>query len=124
MQSTYRYESSFYQNVKSSVNKLDAVNKAYVDSINCNTATGIIPNSAATHHTLFTFPVVKDFSSGNIIVCDIWVERMAHDWSATLSPMIVTAWPRFHKFSRGLTRIAFFGSSPPVVGLAIFASTI
>ena len=33
------------KNVKSSVNKLDAVNKAYVDCIKYKTATGIIPNT-------------------------------------------------------------------------------
>ena len=41
------------KNVKSSVNKLDAVNKAYVDRIKCKTATGNIPNTVRTDHTLF-----------------------------------------------------------------------
>ena len=33
------------KNVKSSVNKLDAVNKAYVDRIKYKTGTDIIPNT-------------------------------------------------------------------------------
>ena len=41
------------KNVKSSVNKFDAVNKA--DRIKYKTTTGIIPNTAMTDHILFTF---------------------------------------------------------------------
>ena len=40
------------------------------------------------------------------------------------SPMFATSWPGFHKFSRGSSLMTFFTSSPPVVGLAIFVSTI
>ena len=42
--------------IKIPVNKFYAVNKAYVDRIKHNTATGIIPNTVAT---LFTFPIAK-----------------------------------------------------------------
>ena len=38
--------------------------------------------------------------------------------------MFVTELPDFHKFTRGPSLITFFTGSPPVVGLALFASTI
>ena len=47
------------KNVNSPVNKLDAVNKAYVNRIKYKTNTGIIPNIAMTDHILFTFPLRK-----------------------------------------------------------------
>ena len=114
----------FIKNVKSPVNKLDAVNKAYVDRIKYKIATGNIPNTVMTDHTLFTCSAVKAFASENIIICEMWVERLADEWIATSSPMFATAWPVFHKFSRGPSLMTFFSGSPPVVGLAIFASTI
>ena len=43
------------KNVKDPVNILDAVKKAYADRIKYKTATGNIPNTVRTHHTLFTF---------------------------------------------------------------------
>ena len=46
-------------NVKNSVDKFDAVNKAYADRIKYKTITGIIPNIAMTGHILFTFPAAK-----------------------------------------------------------------
>ena len=69
MQSTHRYESSFNQECESPVNKLDIVNKAYVDRIKYITNTGITHNIAMTDNTLFTFPAVKAFASGKIIIC-------------------------------------------------------
>ena len=42
----------FIKNVKSSVNKLDAVNKAYVDRIKYKPATGNIPNTVMKDHTV------------------------------------------------------------------------
>ena len=59
----------FIKNVKISVNKLDAVNKAYADRIKYRTATGNIPNTVMTDHTLFVFPAAKAFASGKIIIC-------------------------------------------------------
>ena len=56
------------KNVKSPINKLDAVNKAYVDRIKYKSATGTIPNTVRTDHTLFTFPATKDIISGKIII--------------------------------------------------------
>ena len=56
------------RNVKSPVNKLDSVNKAYVDRIKYKTTTGIIPNIAMTDHILLTFPAAKAFASGKIII--------------------------------------------------------
>ena len=102
----------FIKNVKSPVNKLDAVNKAYVVRIKCKTATGNIPNTVMTDHTLFTFPAVKAFASGKIIICEMWVERLADEWNATSSPMFATVWPGFHKFARGPSLMTLFSGSP------------
>ena len=43
------------KNVMSPVHKFDAVNKANADRIKYKTATGNIPNTVMTDHTLFTF---------------------------------------------------------------------
>ena len=75
------------------------------------------------YHTLFTFPAAKAFASGKIKICEVSVELLADEWIATSSPMFATAWLGFHKFSRGLSLMTFFTGSPPVVGLAVFAST-
>ena len=88
------------KSVKSPVNKLDAVNKAYADRIKYKTATGNIPNTVMPDHTLLTFPPAKAFASGKIIICKIWIEWWADEWIATSSPMFATAWPGFHKFCR------------------------
>ena len=77
-----------------------------------------------TDHTLFTFPAAKAFASGKIKICEMWVEQLADEWIATSSSMFATAWPGFHKFSRGPSIMTFFTASPPVVVLAIFASTM
>ena len=87
------------RNVKNPVNKFVAVNKVYADRIKYKTATGNIPNTVMTDHTLFTFPAAKAFAGGNIIICEMWVERLSDEWIATSSPMFATAWPDFHKFS-------------------------
>ena len=112
------------KNVKSRANKFDAVNKAYADRIKYTTFIGNIPNTVMTDHTLFTISAAKTFTSGKIIICEMWIERLADEWSATSSQMFATAWPGFHKFSRGPYLITFFTGSPPVVGLVLFASTI
>ena len=112
MQSNHRYGSSFNQECEESVNKLDAVNKAYVDRIKYKTATGNIPNAVMTHHALFTFHVAKAFASGKIIICEMWVERLADEWIATSSSMFATTWPGFNKFSRGPSLMTFFSGSP------------
>ena len=67
------------KNVKNPVDRLDAVNKAYADRIRYKTAIGNIPNTVMTDHILFTFPAAKDFASGKIIICDMWVERLADE---------------------------------------------
>ena len=54
------------KNVKNTADRLDAVNKAYADSIKYKTAIGNIPNSAMMDHTLFTFPAANDFASGKL----------------------------------------------------------
>ena len=110
MQSAHRYGFHLIKNVKRPVKQLDAANKAYVDRIKYKTATGNIPNTVMTDHTLFTFPAVKAFASGKIIICEMWVERLADEWIATWSPMFATAWPGFHKFSRGPSLMTFFAS--------------
>ena len=62
MQTTHRYGS--IKKVKNPIDRLDVVNKAYADRIKYKTATGNIPNTAMTDHTLFTFPSAKAFASG------------------------------------------------------------
>ena len=99
------------KNVKSPVNKFDAVNKAYVDRIKYITTTCIIPNIAMTDHILFAFPTAKPFASEKII-CEMWVERLADEWIATSSSMFATVWPGFHKFSTGSSLMTFFTGSP------------
>ena len=71
------------KNVKSPVNKFDAVNKAYVDRIKYKTTTRIIPNIAMTNHILFTFPAAIALASGKFIICEMWVERLADECIAT-----------------------------------------
>ena len=73
------------KNVKNSTDILDAVNKAYADRIKYETVTGNIPNTVMTDHILFTFPAAKAFASGKIIICEMWVERLADEWIATSS---------------------------------------
>ena len=51
------------KNVKNSADRLDVVNKAYADRIKYKIATGNIPNTVMTGHTVFTFPAVKAFAS-------------------------------------------------------------
>ena len=85
--------------VNSPVNTLYVVNKAYFDRMKYKTTTRIIPNAVGTDHTLFTFPAVKALASGKIIICEMWVERLADEWIASSSQMFATVWPGFHKFS-------------------------
>ena len=59
------------QNVKSPVNRFDAVNKAYAGCIKYKTAIGNIPNTVMTDHTLFTFPTAKALASGKKIICEM-----------------------------------------------------
>ena len=54
------------KNVKNPADRLDAVNKAYANRIKYKKATGNIPNTVMTDHTLFTFPAAKAFSIGKI----------------------------------------------------------
>ena len=100
------------KNVKNSTDRLDVVNKAYADRTKYKTATGNIPNTVMTDHTLFTFSPAKAFTSGKIKICEMWVERLVDEWIATSSPMFATEWPGFHKFARGLSLMTFFTSSP------------
>ena len=100
------------KNVKNPTDRLDAVNKAYVDCIKYKTASGNIPNTVLTHHILFTFPTGKAFASGKIKICEMWVELLADEWVATSSPMFANEWPDFHKFSRGPSLMTFFSGSP------------
>ena len=54
------------KNVKNPAGRLDEVNKAYADRIKYKIATGNIPNTIMTDHTLFTFPAAKAFVSAKI----------------------------------------------------------
>ena len=102
----------FIKNVKSPVNKLDAVNNANVDRMKYKTAIGNIPNTVMTDHTLLTFPAAKAFASGKIIISEMWVERLADELIAISSSVSATAWPGFHKFSGGPSLVTFFSGSP------------
>ena len=57
------------KNVKNPTDRLDVVNKAYADRIKYKTATGNIPNTVITDHTLFTFPHAQAFASVKIKIC-------------------------------------------------------
>ena len=98
--------------MKSTVDRLDAVNKTYADRVKYKTATGNNPNTVMTDHTLFIFPAAKAFSSGKIKKFEMLVERLADEWIATSSPMFATEWPGFHQFSRGPSLMTFFSGSP------------
>ena len=74
------------KNVKSPIDKLDAVNKAYANRVKYKSASGNISNTVLTDQILFTFPTGKDFASGEITICEMWVERLADEWIATSSP--------------------------------------
>ena len=65
-----------------------------------------------TDHTIFTIPAAKAFASGKIIICEMWVERFPDEWIATSSPIFATAWPGFHKFSRGPSLMTLFTGFP------------
>ena len=65
-----------------------------------------------TDHTLFTFPAAKAFASGKIIICEMWVERLADGSIATPSSIFATEWPIFRKFFRGPSLMTFFTGSP------------
>ena len=104
----------FIKNVKSPVNKLDAVNTAYIDRIKYKTATRNIPNTVMTDHTLFTFLAAKAFASGKIIICEMWIERLADERITTACPMFANVWPGFHTFSRGPSLMKFFSGSPAI----------
>ena len=114
------------KNAKSPVNRFDAVNKAYADRIKYKTAVGNIRNTVRTDHILLTFPAAKAFASGKIIICEMLVEWLADEWIATSSPMFETQLRglAFTCFPRDPSHMTFFTCSPPVVGLALFVSTI
>ena len=112
------------KNVKSPVNIFGAVNKTYDDRVKYKTATGTIPNTVMTDHTLFTFPTTPGFASEKIIICDMWFERFADEWITTSSQMFATEWPGFHKFSNGSSFMTFFTGFLLVAGPTIFVSTI
>ena len=83
------------KNVKNPVERFDAVNKAYVDSVKYKSFTGIIPNTVLTDHILIPFPDAKGFLSNKTIIGEMWVERLAYEWIATSSPMFATEWQAF-----------------------------
>ena len=100
------------KNVKNPADRLDVVNKAYADRIKYIIATGNIPNTVMTDHTLFTYPAAKAFASGKIKIYEMWVERLADEWIVTSSPMFATEWPGFYKISGGPSLMTFFPGSP------------
>ena len=66
MQSPIDLDEHSIKNMKNPTDRLDVVNKAYADRIKYKAATGNIPNTVMTDHTLFTFPPTKAFASGKI----------------------------------------------------------
>ena len=100
------------KNLKSPVKKFDAFNKAYTDRMKYKSATGTIPNTIMTDHTLFTFPATKDIISGKIIICEMSVARLVGELISISRPMFATEWPGFHRFLRGLSLITFFNGAP------------
>ena len=100
------------KNVKNSIDRLDAVNKAYADRIKYKTSSGNIPNTVLTDHILFTVLTGKAFASGKIKISEMWVERLADECAATSGSVFATEWPDFHKFSRGSSLMTFFSGSP------------
>ena len=99
-------------NVKNPIDRLDAVNKAYVDRVKYKSFTGIIPNTDFTDHTLVTFADAKGFLSKRTIIGEMWVERLLGEMISTSSPMFATEWTGFHKFTRGPSLMTFFSGSP------------
>ena len=69
-----------------------------IAKIKYKSATGTIPNTVRTDHTLFTFPATIDIISGEIIICEMWVEWLVGELISTSSPMFATEWPGFHRF--------------------------
>ena len=123
MQSTHRYKSSFNQECEELLINFDPANKAYADRIKYKTATGNIPNTVMTDHTNFTFPAAKVFTSGKIIICEMWVERLTDERIASSSSMFATAWLGFHKFFRA-SLMTFFTGFTASDWTRTFASTI
>ena len=78
------------KNVKNPTDSLDVINNYYAAGIKYKTATGNIPNTVITDHTLFTFSPAKDFASEKIQICEMWVERLANELIATSSSMFAT----------------------------------
>ena len=68
----------------------DAVNMTYADRMKYKTAIGNIPNTVTTDYIPFTFTAMKDFASGKIKICEMWVERLVDEWIATSSTMFAT----------------------------------
>ena len=70
------------KNVKNSTDRLDVVEKAYADRIKYKIATGNIPNTVMTDHTLHIFRC-ESFCQWKDKICEMWVERLADAWIAT-----------------------------------------
>ena len=105
-------EQQSIKNVKNSVERFDAVNKAYVDRVKYKSFNGFIPNAVLTDHTLVSFPDSKGFLSKKTIIGEMWVERLPGEMISTSSSMFATEWPGFDKFTRGPSLMTFFSGSP------------
>ena len=67
------------KNEKNLAHRLDAVNIAFADRITYKIATGNIPNTVMTDHTLFSFPAANAFANGKIkkyVSCELNVWHM------------------------------------------------
>ena len=58
------------KNANNPVDRFDVINKAYDDSIKYKAATGNIPDTVMTDHTLFIFSAAKAFQ-WKIKICEI-----------------------------------------------------
>jgi hypothetical protein len=92
----------------------DATNKTYCDNkllkSAIRTQTGTIPNTSFVDITLLTLPF--SFTSGNIVILSLFVERGTGEWHNSSSPMFAALWPGFHFFTRGPTIMTYLSSFP------------
>ena len=64
------------KHVRTSVVRADAATKAYIDRIQHKTATGVIDQNPDTYHTLFIFDNRKTIKNDQIIIGELFVERI------------------------------------------------
>ena len=100
------------KNVKSPVNRFDAVNKAYADHIKYKTAIGNIPNTVMTDHTVITFSHCESFCQWkDNNMWDVgWTVGRWVDCSIKSNVRNCVAWPS--QVFQGSSLMTFFTGSP------------